>query len=69
MQVLDYNDVYLLATSEQKTFLFKCPNLTLVSEIVGSYRLGSLQYGTGIAALSASSQVRFHGMILNIARF
>ena len=51
----------MLATSDSKTYLFKCPNMSLISECAGNYKVGSLQYNTGIAALGASSQVRFYG--------
>ena len=61
MKVLDFNDNYLLVANDQKTFLLHSPSLAVISECSGTSRLGSLQYSTGIAALGASSQVRFHG--------
>lgn len=64
MKILDYNDKYILASSpkEQKTYLLHNPTFIVVSDCPSYFRIGSLQYSTGVAVFGTYSQVRFHGI-------
>lgn len=67
MNILDINNKYLLASSTSATHLLELPDLTLFRTSDSSYKLGHLQYATGIAVLCKGSLAIFYDFKYNKA--
>ena len=67
MNILDINSKYLLASSAETTYLMELPHLTIFRTKESGYKLGHLQYATGIAVLCKGSLAIFYDFKYNKA--
>ena len=61
MKVLDSNPKLLLVSNKTTTYILNKPNLTIFGQCEIPFKLGSLQYYTGIAAFGKGSLIHIYG--------